>query len=228
MIRNKKVCEKCQRKISLSNFYRHDSSCKGIIKKKVRGVDFDPAWGYAAGTRKAWNLGLTKETDDAIKSQAESMKKKFHEGDISPNSCLLKKWRYSEKGKKAASLGGTRGGGYRENAGKSKKFKCKDSFGKDVCLQSTYELELANILNEQRITWTRPSHFLYDENKKYFPDFFVPTLNIYLDTKNDYLIKLDAKKIKKVKSQNKIDLRVVSKEDIKKCRVSFIDWLNCK
>jgi hypothetical protein len=47
-----------------------------------------------------------------------------------------------------------------------------------------------------------------------------------LDTKNDYLIKLDAKKIKKVRSQNKIDLRIVSKEDIKKCKVSVIDWVN--
>lgn len=108
-------------------------------------------------------------------------------------------------------------GGYREGAGRSKKFKVRDSFGQTVCLQSSYEFDLFNILNTLNVKWLRPvflSYNLNGRNRKYFADFYLPDSNLYLDTKNDYLFKIDAPKIEAVRTQNQIKLIVITKNEI--------------
>jgi len=67
-------CDRCGREIRNNNFSKHRNSCVGIKKKKVRGVDYDPNWGYKNGTRVAWNKGLTAETDERVKKNAEAMR----------------------------------------------------------------------------------------------------------------------------------------------------------
>jgi transcriptional regulator with XRE-family HTH domain len=106
-------------------------------------------------------------------------------------------------------------GGYREKAGRSKKYHVKDSFGNIVCLQSSYEKETAEILNELKIKWIRPQYLKYD-NKKYFPDFYLVDLDIYLDPKNDHLAKIDEDKIKKVCEQNQVTVLILTKDKINK------------
>lgn len=90
--------------------------------------------------------------------------------------------------------------------------------GSSVYLQSSYEIEFANILEELDIEWSRPSPFKWvDENgddHRYYPDFKVG--GIYIDTKNDYLAIVDLPKINAVKEQNNIDLRIVTKDKINK------------
>jgi very-short-patch-repair endonuclease len=73
MARPDKLCDKCGRSISWSNFNGHYKACSGVKKKKVRGVDFDPNIGFKNGTRKAWNKDRTKETDERIKKQGEQI-----------------------------------------------------------------------------------------------------------------------------------------------------------
>ena len=53
----KSLCDKCGKNITNNNFKKHVESCSPKIKK-IRGIDFDPNWGYVAGTRTAWNKGL--------------------------------------------------------------------------------------------------------------------------------------------------------------------------
>lgn len=108
---------------------------------------------------------------------------------------------------------GKKGGGYRENAGRSRKFKVLDSFGKECTLQSSYELEFSKILDENNIKWIRPSFLKYSD-KKYFPDFYLPQFNVYFDTKNDYLIIKDAQKIASVIQENNIKLFIIRKDQI--------------
>ena len=57
---NTTSCIKCFRNIKNNNWARHDRSCDGPIIKKIRGIDFDPNFGYKNGSRTAWNKGLTK------------------------------------------------------------------------------------------------------------------------------------------------------------------------
>jgi hypothetical protein len=101
-------------------------------------------------------------------------------------------------------------GGYKPNAGHSKKFKVKDSFNNDVVLQSTYELECSLLLNDLGINWIRPKYLNYD-NKKYYADFYLPDFDLYLDPKNDYKAKQDAEKIARVCDQNNIKVYVLTK-----------------
>ncbi len=106
-------------------------------------------------------------------------------------------------------------GGYRANAGRSKKFTVKDSFGKNTTLQSTYELRMSCLLDELKIKWVRPRALKYNK-RNYFPDFYLIDYDIYLDTKNDYLIRLDYSKIQQVILENAVKLHIVSNKQITK------------
>ena len=145
----------------------------------------------------AWNKGLTKETSESLAKASATMKLLGHGG-----------W-----SKKASSNGGKAGGGYRENAGRSKKFRVLDSFGKEVCLQSSFELKCSELLNELQIAWIRPSALKYD-NKNYFADFYLPEFDLYLDPKNNYKAKLDQTKIDKVKEQNNVKVFILLEEQL--------------
>ena len=135
--------------------------------------------------------------------------------------CARKKgtigYKHSEEIKKKLSeLAKSRGlGGYVENAGISKKFKVKDSFGKETVLQSSYELKCSVLLEELGFKWNRPKSLKYD-GKNYFADFYLPDFDIYLDPKNNYKAKLDAEKIKKVREQNNVKIFILLKEQITK------------
>lgn len=158
----------------------------------------------------AWNTGLTS-TDPRVAKRAKTWSDNYAAGLIAPGGCIKPEWHASDAGKAAKS----KGGGYRENAGRSKKFKVFDSFGKETTLQSSYELECSEILNLLGIKWNRPKALKYD-GRNYFADFYLPELDVWLDPKNDYKSKLDAEKIKKVIEQNNVKLFVLSKEQLTK------------
>jgi hypothetical protein len=104
-------------------------------------------------------------------------------------------------------------GGYRANAGRSKKFKVTDSFGKTVCLQSSFELKCSEILNNLSIQWIRPKSLKYN-NKNYFADFYLLDYDIYLDPKNNYKAKIDKEKINAVMQQNNVKVFILLEENI--------------
>lgn len=88
--------------------------------------------------------------------------------------------------------------------------------GEAVYLQSSYETRMAEILERLDIEWSRPDPLSWvddnGEHHRYYPDFKIGS--IYLDTKNDYLIRKDASKINAVRTQNSVKLLVVSKDEI--------------
>lgn len=220
----KQICEKCKREISKSNYDRHYNSCDGtyfigphkprLKPKKTR----DEVLAHMQKMRQAknpipWNKGLTKETNDSVKKQAETMKEGYKTGRITYTPIDPKI--LSENAKKQQF------GGYRENAGRSKKFKYKDSFGREVCLQSTYELKCAEILDRMNIRWIRPKHLKYGE-KRYFPDFYLVDYDLYLDPKNDFLAKKDESKIQQVQEQNEVRVVILTENIITE---HFLGWL---
>lgn len=128
------------------------------------------------------------------------------------------KWSKEERSAAAKAQGF---GGYRENAGRSKKFKVLDSFGKEVTLQSTYELRCSEILNLLSIKWIRPKALKYD-GRNYFADFYLPDYDVWLDPKNSHKAKVDEEKINKVREQNNIKLFVLLDEQLNE---EHIKWL---
>ena len=88
---------------------------------------------------------------------------------------------------------------------------------KDIWMDSTWELELAKWMDKNDILWerNRKKHCLWwtdNNNKKrrYYPDFFLPDYDLYVDTKNPYLMKCDKEKIDKVKKECNVQLIVDS------------------
>jgi hypothetical protein len=193
-----KYCEKiCKNKISLS---AHERLCPHNKNRK-----------YVSHTlgKTAWNKGLTKDTSEIILKSSEKLKETINDISFTIKGCCTKEWSLSETG----ILTNSKNGGYRDHSGTSKKYKVLDSFGNVVTLQSSYELLCSEILNELCIKWVRPSYLKYDD-KKYFPDFYLPEINIYLDPKNDYLAKIDFEKIEKVKQQNSVMVFILTKNQL--------------
>ncbi len=76
-------------------------------------------------------------------------------------------------------------GGYRKQGGRG-----KGCFYKEIWLDSSWELALAKRLDDLGISWERDTgkHRLpyFDESgnkKNYFPDFYIPSLNLYIEVK---------------------------------------------
>jgi len=76
---------------------------------------------------------------------------------------------------------------------------------KNVLLESSWEKEIAEYLIACGIVWVRPSPISWvdKENKSrlYYPDFFLPEHNIYLDPKNPYCMKQDIEKMANISKQ---------------------------
>ena len=79
---------------------------------------------------------------------------------------------------------------------------------KKVLLESSWEVKVADSLCNINIKWIRPDPLSWiDSNGKnhlYFPDFFLPDYNTYLDPKNPYCMDRDKEKMKYF--ENKINL----------------------
>lgn len=73
---------------------------------------------------------------------------------------------------------------------------------KQVLLESSWEVKVAKLLDSKNIVWIRPKPIKwYDQNNKerfYFPDFYLPNYNMYLDPKNPYCMKVGAYKMSQV------------------------------
>lgn len=72
----------------------------------------------------------------------------------------------------------------------------------EVLLESSWEVDLAKWLDEQRITWIRPFPIewidQFNKPRLYYPDFYLPDFNLYADPKNPYGVSIDQYKISQV------------------------------
>lgn len=96
---------------------------------------------------------------------------------------------------------------------------------KEVLLESSWEVRVAEKLDELKIKWIRPNHIKWkDCNNKtryYFPDFYLLDYDLYLDPKNPYCMEKDKEKMdiisKKIKIiYGDIDYVIIQIEHIKK------------
>lgn len=106
-------------------------------------------------------------------------------------------------------------------------------------LGSTYELRVAQSLDEHGVKWDTCTKFKYmDPHGKlrtYTPDIYLIDFDVYLDPKNDFLIQnvnpalgfKDVDKIKLVEEQNNIRVIVVDKHNLNwDCVKALIDQPN--
>lgn len=155
---------------------------------------------YGNRGKRGWSKGLTKETDERVaRIAAQNIGKKR-----SPNH-------FSEDGLKRLSESAKRNGlgGYRPHPNKGFRYK-------DIWFDSKWEIAVAKSLDENKIEWIRPkSGFVWtDDGNKYYPDFFLPEYNVYLDPKNDYLRKVHAEKIRQAQLRNGIKILILKEDQL--------------
>ena len=79
-------------------------------------------------------------------------------------------------------------------------------------------MQVAKDLDFNNIVWERPSFLKYKDSKgnyrKYFPDFYLLDYNVYLDPKNDYLIKRDIEKIRRVCLYNNVKVFILNEDQL--------------
>jgi len=84
--------------------------------------------------------------------------------------------------------------------------------------ESSFEVRLSEILNLLNVYWVRPEHIWYTDSKgdkrRYFPDFYLPDHDLYIDPKNDFLIKTDIDKINRAAKENNILIIVLGDNHI--------------
>lgn len=208
-----KSCPHCNRDITPNNYKKHIKSCDGTIKKpKIRGIDYDPNIGYKMGIRTAWNKGKTKETCEIINQSSSKISSscsgKSKKDRIFSDEYKTKMSNYA----KQRGLGGITQSRWIDYNGKK--------------LGSSYELKLAQSLDEHSIKWDICKRFNYidpfGKARTYTPDFFLPDYNVYLDPKNDFLIESvnpalgfsDSLKIELVSTQNNVRIIILNKEQL--------------
>lgn len=81
---------------------------------------------------------------------------------------------------------------YRNGSRKTIKYK-------NVTLESSWELKIAIYLDDNKIEWIRPKPLKWinnrGENKLYYPDFYLPKYDLFLDPKNPYCMEIDKEKM---------------------------------
>jgi hypothetical protein len=81
-----------------------------------------------------------------------------------------------------------------------------------VYMDSSWEVNLAKFLDLNNVEWKRSKNFVFlwtDKNnnkRRYYPDFYLPAYNLYLDPKNKFLLEKDEFKLNQVIKENNINL----------------------
>lgn len=219
----KTQCNKCKNWFSNkgSNYNRHNLVCDGtyipfIKSKKCKycSIDFDAKMSSSErANHTRWCSHNPKKylyrnntetarkyiTEESRKSAGEAIKKAHKEGKYTNSYKKGIKTRiqnctnfHTEATKKVI----------REKALASNHRRLKKGTieYRGVLLDSSWELKLAKRLDDLGIMWKRPDFIFWADNEgtihKYFPDFFLPEYNLYLDPKNPYAYNVQKEKIK--------------------------------
>lgn len=90
--------------------------------------------------------------------------------------------------------------------------------GVSYTLDSSWEAKLANALDRADVEWSRPTEPLTyvdtsGKRRRYFPDFYIPQHDLYVDTKNPWRLSMDIDKLTRVTDQRDITLLIISSID---------------
>lgn len=80
----------------------------------------------------------------------------------------------------------------------------------NILFDSSWEVEIAKWMDEHNVKWIRSRKMLFrwtdslGNKRRYYPDFYLPDFNVYLDPKNKYLMEKDREKIEAAQRENNI------------------------
>lgn len=164
-----------------------------------------------------WNVGLTKETDERVKKNGETIRNRVISGEIVPH---MKGKHHTKETKTKIGKKLTKN----NNGGKCKWFSFIKNDGTEIKLQGTWEVRFAKVLEIIDENWikigigNKGHSYIWkdDENIEHYytPDFYSPKLNKYFEIKG-YWWGDDKNKMKKVISQHKnIKIDIIMKKEL--------------
>lgn len=203
---NTQYCQYCGKECkNINSLRQHECRCPknpNRINTLIKGFN-------QVGTCKTWNKGLTKQTDNRVAESATkiSMSQKGKPG---------RKHTDEEKQKLRESALKHQLGGFNMRRG---------IYYNGIKLDSSYEVMVAESLDNNNILWERPTRFEYHMDNilhYYTPDFYLPDYDIYLDPKNDFLIEnvnpslgyKDIDKVHQVEIENNIRILILNKDQL--------------
>lgn len=159
--------------------------------------------------RPPWSKGLTKETDERIRKRSEKMKLDYKNGIKTYKShAHTQETRerlsqiQSERIKKMGS------GGFKA----IKWYSVKNHENESIVVRGTWELFIAERLNQHGIKWFRGNALKYrDHNNmthRYSPDFYLPDKNVFIEVKG-YFSERDRTKMCLTVLQNDVSIILV-------------------
>lgn len=208
----KKICEFCKSKVTHANYKRHVASCTGSPLKVYLSTN---------QCKNCKNIFHKPQEFCSMSCYREYKRKQ-----VKPylHNCVVCQKEYSSKHNKQSRktcsqkcLSELISKNSRENVNCGAKAgykttKSKRVFYKDILLDSNWELQLALWFDLKNIKWKRSRgmyfHWIDDfgKQRRYTPDFFLVDLNVYVDCKNRYLMKIDSQKIQRVRKTHNLKL----------------------
>lgn len=197
------TCQYCNKTFVKRAHKNHESRCpknaNRIYKNGMTGKSGDL---YPRKNYKPWNTGLS----------LKEIKK--HYSIKSWNAFTFKNKTHTEETKNLLSIEACK------RISKHSKYSKNVEYKPGIILESSFEVRTAEILDELKIKWDKVRQgYIWDDNgqqRRYIPDFYLPEFDIFLDPKNDYLIKKDKIKIESAMQINNIKVFVLSKKQITK------------
>lgn len=217
-------CLHCKEEVSRSGFGNHYNSkrClekKGLFTDKLSNcphcdLDFSTST-ENIGNHVRWCKDNPKykeyrnnascgqmQTAEVIKKRGEIIKK-LHESGLVYTDETREKLRISSTGRILSDETKEK---IRKAALSSNHVRCSrkthdytDKKGRLFRFDSSWEDAFADRLDYLDIEWDRPNHIFYTDNqgkqRRYFPDFYLPAYELYVDPKNPYIQKLQKEKI---------------------------------
>ena len=218
----KKFCPQCSTEISASNYLRHINKCNGagtwthqekVRKDKVKKTiytceicskEFNTAQGLT-GHRQRSHILRNKQKEYGIKGN-KILIEMVNRGEINlshPHTEEMK----DHLSKVACA-----------RIAKHSKYSKNIEYKPGIILESSFEVRTAMVLDALKIKWDKVRQgYIWNDNgkqRRYIPDFYLPEHDIFLDPKNDYLIKKDKRKIDSAMALNNIKVIVLSDKEI--------------
>lgn len=176
-----------------------------------------------------WNKGKTKQTDTRIAKYAETIKLKAKESKFTR---VYKKHTKESKEKlsiaRSKNISNAGSGGFRD----IKWYKTLNVNRDEITVRGTWELYVAEYLTRNNIVWTRKilKYTLGENVKRYTPDFYVPSIDKYIEVKG-YFSGTDKIKMKLSIEQNNVQIILVDNvwlNKLKKDEIKLFDIPNYK
>lgn len=230
-------CTKCNTQIRSCNFKRHFDSCNGSynpFKKathckycSIDLINFETAnranhirWCDKNPKRdqyKQSNDGSQFRTAEAIEKRKLGLKKAHAEGKYSHLDYSWNIGRSHTEETKERLRSKALASKHRRLVRSIRDYIKPD--GTVVKLDSLWEEILARRLDELNIVWTRPEPIQWQDHKgkihNYFPDFYLPEYDLFLDPKNPYAVSAQKEKLSILTQQIKNLTIITSLEDCK-------------